>query len=216
MYDIFFISYHESNCEENWKRVLELHSNAKRISNVDGISSAHLLCEKSATTEKYWTIDGDSWLLDKLEVDSAKYNDIDLLCFNSIDAVDKIVSTLGSVKLWTKNSIIISDMSKGDFCQNATKTTKVMEKILSEHRYNVTPHETWKHSFRHMVKCFSGIIRKEVLQTNIDRMESHKDLNEYSYRGYLDAKQYVEECAGNFEKVNLINNYEWLEKKSPY
>jgi hypothetical protein len=212
MYDVFFISYGESNCEENWQRVLEFHSNAQRISNVEGINTAHLMCNDLSKTEKFWTIDGDNWLLHKLEIDTTNEKDVDLIQFNATDPITGEVSSVGGVKLWRKNSIINSNMSKGDFCKFATETSQLIPITFSEHRYNATPEETWKHSFRHMVKCFSGIIIKDVLQRNIDLMEKYKDLNEFRYRGYLDARDYVEECNGDFNKINLINDYNYLKE----
>ena len=50
MYDVFFICYDESNHEENWQRVLKFHSDAQKITNVDGISQAHLLCNELSKT----------------------------------------------------------------------------------------------------------------------------------------------------------------------
>jgi len=207
-YDIFFISYKESNAEENWERIKSLHPNANRIHGVDGISNAHMECNRLSKTDKFWTIDGDNWLLQKLPRTVA--GNFDLLYFNSIDPVDGVTSSIGGVKLWTKDCIINDNMSKGDFCKYATKTSNVIQKTLSEHRYNATPFESWQHTFRHMVKCFSGIIPHNVLQKNIDVIEKHKDLDIWSYRGYLDAKKYVEECNGDFDKINLINDYNWL------
>jgi hypothetical protein len=61
-----------------------------------------------------------------------------------------------------------------------------------------------------MVKSFSGIISHEALELNLINMQKHKDLNQYSYRGYLDAKEYVKSCNGDFNKINLINDYDWL------
>lgn len=207
-YDIFFISYHESNSEQNWKRLLSFHPNSQRIQNVEGISNAHMLCNELSKTHKFWTIDGDNWLIHKLPRGVTANND--LVFFNAIDPIDGQVSSVGGIKLWTKDSIINDNMSKGDFCKFATKNSIVVQKTLSEHRYNSTPFETWCHTFRHMVKCFSGIITKDKLQENIQIVEKHKNLNIWSYRGYLDAKKYVEECGGDFNKINLINNYDWL------
>jgi len=31
----------------------------------------------------------------------------------------------------------------------------------------------------------------------------------------LDAKTYVDECGGDFSKINLINDYNWLRRKAP-
>ena len=213
MYDVFFICYNESNQEENWQRLLEFHSNARKISGVKGISEAHMMCNDLSTTDRFWTVDGDNWLLETLELREDYVQD--LLFFNAKDPINGYVSSIGGVKLWRKNSFINKDMSKGDFCKYATSTSRVLPKTLSIHKYDNTPQEAWQHSFRHMVKCFSGIIPKEALQLNINLLEEHKSLNKYSYQGYLDAKQYVDQYNGNFEKLNLINDYDWLISKCP-
>jgi hypothetical protein len=208
MYDVFFICYDESNREENWQRVLEFHPNAKRIDDIKGISNSHMMCNKLSTTSHFWTVDGDNWLLEELNHTETK--DEDLIFYTALDCIDSSVSTIGAVKLWKKNSIINPDMSKGDFCKNATKNSVVVLKSLSIHKYDNTPYEAWRHTFRHMVKSFSGIISHEALELNLINMQKHKDLNQYSYRGYLDAKEYVKRCNGDFNKINLINDYDWL------
>jgi hypothetical protein len=210
MYDIFFICYNESNRIENWNRVVELHPNAKMVYGVTDIAKAHLRCNELCTTERFWTIDGDNWLLDSLDVD--EYEE-DLIFFDAIDPIDNYVSTIGGVKLWKKNSFINTTMDKGDFCKFATKTYKVIHKSLSIHRYDNTPEEAWRHTFRHIVKSLTGIISKEVLEDNLNRAKEHEHLNSHSYRGYLDALEYVKECGGDFTKINLINDYDWLSLK---
>ncbi len=213
MFDVFFICYGESNQEENWQRLLEFHSNAQKISGVTGIAAAHMICNDLSTTDRFWTVDGDNWLLAKLEI-TEEYPQ-DLLFFDARDPIDGSISSAGSVKLWKKDSFINKDMTKGDFCKYATYSSVLIKKTMSIHKYDNTPQEAWQHSFRHMVKCFSGIIPKECLPLNIKQLEKHKNLNKYSYKGYLDAKQYVEECDGDFEKINLINDYNWLRSKCP-
>jgi hypothetical protein len=213
IYDIFFICYDESNREKNWQRLLEFHNNAKKISGINGIAEAHLTCDKLSTTEKFWTVDGDNWLLEPLVLDYEYQQD--LLFFKAIDSIDNTVSSIGAVKLWKKSSFINKDMSKGDFCKNATETSLVVNKTFSVHDYATAPEEAWRHTFRHLVKSLSGIIGKTALQINLDRMEKHKSLNQYSYRGYLDAIEYVKECNGDFDKLNLINDYDWLKSKCP-
>jgi len=213
MYNVFFICCGESNQEENWQRLLEFHPDARKISNITGISEAHLMCNELSITDRFWTVDGDNWLLEKLEL--AEEKDEDLIFFTSVDPIDGSVSTIGSVKLWRKNSFINQDMSKGDFCKHATKTSAAIEKILSIHKYDNTPEEAWRHTFRHLVKNMAGIIPRDCLPLNISRVKKHKKLNPYSYRGYLDAKQYIKECKGDFQKINLVNDYNWLKLKCP-
>jgi hypothetical protein len=213
MYDVFFICYDESNREENWQRVLQFHPNAIRIDGVKGINTAHLKCNDLSTTPYFWTVDGDNWLLERLDmVDDINY---DVLLFLAIDSIDQSKSSSGSVKLWRKDSIVNKTMSHGDFCQNATKRPMVIRKTLSIHKYDNTPYEAWRHTFRHLVKCYSRILPADVKERTLNAIEKHKDLNVYSYRGFLDAKEYVEECSGDFNKINLINDYKWLKLKCP-
>lgn len=213
MFDVFFICYRESNQEENWQRLLEFHSNAQKISGVTGISQAHMMCNELSSTDRFWTVDGDNWLLKPLDV-SEDYEQ-DLIFFNAIDPIDDDISSVGGVKLWRKNSFTNKDMSKGDFCKYATSSSFLVQNTFSIHKYDATPQEAWQHTFRHMVKCFSGIIDKGCLPLNIRLKEQHEFLNKYSYRGYLDAKEYVDECGEDFDKINLINDYDWLISKCP-
>ena len=208
MYDVFFICYDESNREENWQRVLQFHPNAKRIDAVKGISNSHMMCNELSTTSHFWTVDGDNWLLEGLNENETTGED--LIFYTAIDCIDESVSTIGAVKLWKKNSIINADMSKGDFCKNATSTSVAVQKTLSIHKYDVTPYEAWRHTFRHSVKCFAGILPRDALIVYLSHVMKHKKLNQHSYRGYLDAKEYVEHCDGDFNKINLINDYDWL------
>lgn len=207
-YDIFFISYNESNAEINWNRVTQLHPNAQKINGIPSISEAHLHCNTLSRSNRFWTIDGDNWLLESLP--SVVNRTEDLVYFNALNPIDKTVSSAGGIKLWRKDSFINNNMSKGDFCRFATTSSYVVQHTLSEHRFNATPYESWRHAFRHMTKCYSGIIPLDKLQFNIEIFEKHQHLDLWSYRGYIDAKEYVADCRGQFDKVNLINNYDWL------
>ena len=104
MYDVFFICYGESNQEENWQRLLGFHSNAQKISGIKGINSAHILCNELSSTNRFWTVDGDNWLLERLELQE-DYSQ-DLIFFDARDPIDGIVSSIGGVKLWRKNSFV--------------------------------------------------------------------------------------------------------------
>jgi hypothetical protein len=217
MYDVFFISYKEPNCEENWQRVLTLHPEAKRVNGVKGIDVSHMICHDMSKTDKFWTVDGDNWLFKKLDFN---FNNTDELVFlNSLDVIDGEIDQLGGVKLWPKNKLINTDMSKGDFCKQATKSSKTFDIIASEHRYNTTPLSSWKFSFRFMVKGFAWIKSADDLSMYIRKFEvlNHYDDGKnnaiWTYRGFLDAKKYVNQSRGDFDKLNLINDYDWLETK---
>jgi hypothetical protein len=216
IYDVFFISYDEPNCEENWQRALQLHPDAKRIQGVKGIDVANLMCHEQSNTDKYWTVDGDNWLLRKLLFPA---NSDCLYFFKSLDPIDGDVCSLGSVKLWTKGSLINTDMSKGDFSKNATEHNTTVCITSSEHRYNSTPESTWKTCFRQMLKCYGGILPKDVIQSNVEKYKKFQHIDDgknnaiWGYKALLDAQKYIIECDGSFDKINLINDYEWLKYK---
>lgn len=214
--NVFFISFKESNCEQNWSRVLELHPDAIRLHGVKGIDVVHNTCDQLCSTDYFWTIDGDNYLTSPLRWNRPIHHD--LLMFKALDPIHGNLTLLGGVKLWRKNSIINKTMSKGDFCLNATQSKGVIDHYYSETRYNSSPYDTWKTAFRHCVKLLSVIFRSRPNAKDIDQyVDAWKSCAERStlnavwgYRGYLDAAQYVAEFDNNLEKLYMINNYEWL------
>lgn len=213
--NIFFISFNESNQETNWQRVLDLHPNAKRLHGVKGIDRVHLCCDDLCDTEWFWTVDGDNWLLEPLIWDVER--PAHLLMFNALDPLSNLPTNLGGVKLWKKGSIINRDMSKGDFCLNATAKKMSLRKIFSQTNYNNTPYEAWKTSFRHCVKILSPIFQSRPTLTYADAYLEHwkqsKDLDNgtnnaaWAHQGYLDAAAFVKEYPND---IHNINNYDWL------
>lgn len=221
-YDVFFISYHEPNCEENWKQLLTFCPDAKRVNGISGIDQAHLRCRELSATDRFWTVDGDNWTTAPLiHNDTGEMDDFDLLFFNAVDPIDQDISSLGGIKLWRRDKFINTDMSKGDFSTYATSTRRAVQRTLSEHRYNSTPYDAWRFSFRQMVKCYAGIMRNNVLDQNIEKFQKHQGLDNgvnnarWSYKGFLDAKKYVEDCNGDFDRINRINDYDWLKSNAP-
>jgi hypothetical protein len=177
----------------------------------------HLTCETLSTTDYFWTVDGDNFLTEGLT-----YNEninTDLLMFKAIDPLYNDLTLLGGVKLWKKGSIIEKTMSKGDFSLNATAQKQVIEKSYSITKFNDSPFDAWKTSFRHCVKLTSVLFRNRPNAKNIDLYLNRwkgtntldKKNSQWSYNGYLDAVDYTAKFDGNIDKLNLINNYDWLE-----
>lgn len=215
--DIFFISYKEKNCEDNWHQVSKLHPDAKRIHGIQGIDIVHNLCDKLSSTDYFWTIDGDNWLVNKLIFEDII--DSDLILFHANDPLYEDKTLLGGVKLWTKNKIINKDMSKGDFCLNATKTKKTNSLSFSITKYNNHPFDCWKTSFRHCVKLQSMFFRNRPNATKIDyylnRWKNCKNIKtkcnaSWAYQGYIDSKNWVKKFD-NSDSLHNINDYNYLE-----
>jgi len=219
MWDIFFISYTESNCESNWLRLLEFHPKARRLHGITGIHRAHIAANSLCETPFFWVIDGDNYLFQPLEY--AESITVDLLMFHTVDPLSTDTTALGAPKLWRRDSFINHDMSKGDFTLFSVKTKKVIPHTFSINQYNVTAWEAWKTSFRHCVKLLSPILGTSDPRyaTNINKyLENWRSTkhsmgqnSEWAYCGYLDAEEWVNHCDGNMDELNLINDYRWLE-----
>lgn len=213
--NIFFISFNESNQETNWARVLDLHPAAIRMHGIKGIDKVHLACNELCSTENFWTVDGDNWLLEELVWDVEV--PADLLLFNALDPLSGLPTNLGGVKLWKKDSIINKDMSKGDFCLNATAKKMSLRKVFSRTDYNNTKYEAWKTAFRHCVKIMSPIFKSRPNLNYADMyleqwkccdaLDNGVNNARWAHQGYLDAVKYVEDTTNN---IHNINNYQWL------
>jgi hypothetical protein len=213
--NIFFISFNESNQETNWQRVLELHPSAIRIHGVKGIDRVHLACNDLCDSDYFWTVDGDNWLLEELVWDIEC--PADLLLFNALDPISRMPTNLGGVKLWRKDSIINKDMSKGDFCLNATAKKMSLRKVFSQTNYNNTAYEAWKTAFRHCVKIMSPIFKSRPSLNyadayleqwkNCGNLDNGTNNASWAYQGYLDAVTYIQDDNND---IHNINNYTWL------
>jgi hypothetical protein len=219
MYDVFFISFKESNCESNWSRTIQFHPDAIRLHGILGIDIVHLLADQLAKTDFFWTVDGDNWLTEPLSYH--EHIDTDLLMFKAADPIQNNLTLLGGVKLWRKGSIVNKDMNKGDFSLNATSKKKVLDRSFSFTLYNSNKYDAWKTSFRHCVKLLSVIFQSRPnaknLDTYIDQWKSCKDKTEsnaeWAYKGYLDAVEYVGKFDTNLEELYKINDYRWLKNQ---
>lgn len=214
-WDIFFISYQETNAELNWKRLLSLHPNAKRLHGITGIHKPHILANELSNTDYFWVIDGDNYVIKELDFDTPE---VDLTLFHAIDPLQETPTTLGSAKLWKRNSFINKDLSKGDFTLFSTQSKTLHSEIYTMNNYNVTAYETWKTAFRHCVKLNSIILKSIRHEDNINFYLDKWKSTEYSkkmhadwaFKGYCDAKIYADKCADDLNKLNLINDFDWL------
>lgn len=215
--DIFFISYQEGNCEENWQQVKFLHPHAARLHGIKGIDTVHNICNAIANTDFFWTIDGDNWLTEPLFWDRPINSD--LILFHALDPLYNDLTSLGGVKLWRKNSLVNTDMSRGDFCLNATKTKEVNTRHFSITKFNTTAFDCWKTSFRHCVKLQSAFMRNRPHATKInfylDRWKNTQNLgsennSQWAYQGYVDSVDYVRQYD-NTVLLHRINDYDFLQ-----
>lgn len=212
--DVIFISYNEPNAEENWKRVLEKAPWAKRVSGVSGIFNAHKSAAKLSSTDMFYVVDGDAYLVDDWDF-NFQPGIFDRDCayvWLSQNPINDLIYEYGGVKLFSKSVLmkqkkwITLDMFTG-----IMKKIKVEEKISCITRFNLNEFSTWRSAFRECVKLYVNN-NTSVLNTWLTKGKNRK-FGKYAIHGARDAVEFVKENSSNLDILLNINDYAWLENK---
>jgi hypothetical protein len=160
-FDVFYLSYDEPKCEENWADLLEKAPWAKRVHGVKGFDAAHKACANQSDTDRFITIDGDN-IVDARMFDMVidipeKYSKA-ALSWNAVNAVNGLIYGNGGVKLWTKDFVLNmksheaaeSEAEKLDFCWDNQYLQ--LNSILSTTYPNGSPFQAFRAGFREGVK----------------------------------------------------------------
>lgn len=212
--DVIFISYKETNADENWQRVLEKAPWAKRVHGVEGIFNAHKAAAKLAKTDMFFVVDGDAWLVDDWEFDFQP-GIFDRDCayvWSSINPVNNLIYQNGGVKLFSRKVLL-----RQKKWVTLDMFTGIMPKIKAEDRiscvttFNIDAFSTWRSAFRECVKLYlSNQMSKldEWLHSDTD-----KDYGVYAVMGATHACNYAKEFLNDQDALLKINDYSWLEQQ---
>lgn len=213
MYDIIFISYQESNCDLNWKKLSSKFVTAKRISNIKGIHQAHIKAATISFTKMFWVVDGDAEILENFDFDYKvpDYDQDQVHIFNSINPVNDLVYGYGAVKLLPRNLTQFLDINSIDMTLSISNKIKVVNLISNITRFNTDSFSSWRSAFREAVK----------LTLNQD-IESKERLHSWLTKGK--DKLYGLDCIAGAQaghefitkfpdSMYLINDFDWLREQ---
>jgi hypothetical protein len=217
--DVVFISYDEPDAEANWARVLEKAPHAKRVDKVKGIFAAHCCAAELATTDMFYVVDGDAWLVDDWTFDfqPTVWNRHCAYVWCSRNPVNDLVYGYGGVKLFPRQKLIDAWLWQGlDMTTEVMKDITIMPKISNETRFNTDEFSTWRSAFRECVKlCYHlnqdptdwRADEKLIAWTNTDL---NRPFTEYSLKGASDAVEFVGNHINNLKMLLKVNDRKWL------
>jgi hypothetical protein len=217
-----FISYDEPDAEANWARVLEKAPHAKRVDKVKGIFAAHCRAAELATTDMFYVVDGDAWLVDDWTFDfqPTVWNRHCAYVWCSRNPVNDLVYGYGGVKLFPRQKLIDAWLWQGlDMTTEVMKDITIMPKISNETRFNTDEFATWRSAFRECVKLFYHLEQNPdnfYLENRLDEWMSSGDdrpYGEYSIKGATDAVEFVKKNIINLKILLKINDRKWLLKE---
>tara|TARA_Y100000593_G_C4237372_1_gene300314 strand:+ start:124 stop:729 length:606 start_codon:yes stop_codon:yes gene_type:complete len=193
------------------------------VQGVKGIFNAHKKCAEQAYTEMFYVVDADADLDDNFDL-TYKPNKWDLdkihvwRCRNPIN---DLIYGYGGVKLFPTYTLRDATDWKIDFTSSVggAKKFKPMPPVSNTTRFNTDPFNTWKSAFRECTKLASKIIEEQKDDETNARLDiwctkgEENEFGNYAIAGAKAGRQWGLDNKDNLEQLNLINDFDWLEKK---
>jgi hypothetical protein len=209
MYDIIFISYNETNAEENFACLKERFPLAKRVHGVKGIHNAHIAAAKKAFTKMFWVVDADAIILDDFNFDYIAPDwDLETVhVWRSRNPVNGLEYGYGGVKLLPKKLTMLLDPTTIDMTTSISKNFKVIDVVSNITKFNTDMFSTWRSAFREC--CKLTVTNNEESNARLDIWCTVGD--EIAIKGAIAGKTYGQKNASNQEALSRINDFTWLE-----
>lgn len=208
MLDVFFISMQEEGADENFARLQEFVPHACRIDNVVGIYNVHRTCAERSTTDNFWVVDADAWILDNFDFSWEPNDEIQQFgvpeskCVHvwpSINPVNGLTYGYGAVKVFHRAPFLESKSWNIDV--TTSMAPLVTRDIIScETRFNVTPQSAWIGAFRECAKLSSLVVIKNRIKKI--RQQEQSELEELS--SYVSTQDWDDVQKNNYRRSKSI------------
>lgn len=213
MYDIVFISYNESNADENFKTLQKRFPLVKRVHGIKGIHQAHIAAARKSFTKMFWVVDGDAQVLNTFNFDYIvpEYELDHVFVWRSRNPVNDLEYGYGGVKLLPKKLVVGLDTSTIDMATSISKNFKAMSEVSNITAFNTDSFSSWRSAFREC--CKLAVTNNEESLSRLERWCILNNAAAYGFHAYIGAlagRNYGEKNASDKEALSLINNFEWL------
>tara|TARA_B100000214_G_scaffold288219_1_gene217786 strand:+ start:665 stop:1345 length:681 start_codon:yes stop_codon:yes gene_type:complete len=220
MYDVFFIDVKEPNAEKNYELCKQKAPHVHRISGVQGIHQAHQQASEIALTEMMYVVDADAMLVPEFEFDYKvdKYNLDVVHVWHSRNPVNDLEYGYGGVKLFPTLLTRHMDLTTIDMSTSISDKFKVIPSVSNVAEFNIDEYSAWRSGFRECAKLSAKVIDRQVDAETEERLNTwctkgaDRPFGQYAIAGAKAGRQFGE-LNKNTDKMNLINNYKWLEDK---
>ena len=215
--DIVFLSNGETGAEENWEHLLRVTKGLKnRVVRVDGVNgrvAAYHAAAEASNTPWLFTVFAKlkvspkfdfNWQPDRMQ--SAKH-----YIFQAKNPVNGLIYGHQAMIAYNKK-LTLNNEGKGlDFTLDDEH--EVVELLSGTAMYNTDEFSTWRTAFREVLKLRqeNSDIARERLDAWLNKAEG--DFAQYSIKGAVDADEYYDEVDGDFEKLKLSYEWQWLRER---
>jgi len=233
--DIFYISYDEPNCEENWADLLNKVPWAKRVHGVKGFDAAHKACAEQSETERFITVDGDNIVMDDFFEQKLEFPETDhdgnniaesIFSWNGKNLLNGLVYGNGGLKCWpteyTKTIQTHEAAEDGEGMEFCWKLNYIqLNDTFSEVHQTASPFQAFRAGFREGVKMSldqgsrvrADEFKEKIWYGNYNRLQTWCNIGSdvdnglwAIYGARLGCKMTV---LSDWD-TNLISDYDWF------
>ena len=221
MFDIIYMSYQESNADENWQKLVDRFPWAQRVHGVKGLVNAHIECAKVSRTSMYWHVEADTIVNDDFNFTYRpdKWNRDVVHVWRAENPVNGLTYGNNGIKLFpTEKVLALEGKIVTDFTTSVSDKFKAVQVVASTGSADTDAYNTWKSAFRECVKLASRAINRQ------DNIETDKRLDiwckeakgtfaEYALNGAKAGRAYGVANSNKPDNLRKINDFDWLKEQ---
>jgi hypothetical protein len=215
--DIVYLSNGETGAEENWEHLLSITKNLpNRVVRVDGVNgrvAAYHAALEASNTPWAFTVFAKlkinpkfdfNWQPDRMQVPKH-------YIFHAKNPVNGLVYGHQAMIAYNKK-LTLANIGKGlDFTLDDEH--EVVPLVSGTANYNTDEFSTWRTAFREVLKLNADDSDESRERLDIWLNKAEGNFAQYSIKGAVDADEYYNEVNGDFDKLKLSYEWEWLRKR---
>lgn len=171
--NVFFLSYMESNAEENWRHCLTICPRAQRVHGVRGVKKAHRIIATQAQTDFFFIVDGDNWVHADFDFQTSEILEKHTLyVWRAQNPVNDLCYGFGGIKLYNKWLLLENTKTTSvDIATSIAPSYKPIPIVASTTQFNASPLESWRGAFREAAKLTLNTLKNP--NDSASRMRLH-------------------------------------------
>lgn len=216
--DIFFLSFDETNREKNQFLLKQRFPERRRLHGIKGLGLAHKMCAQLSRTLFFFIVNGDNEIHESFNFELPETplkNQI--YCWRCLNPAINLTYGFGGIKLFPKSAFQgTSFLNSTDISTSLKAPYRIVNKIASITRFNASPLEAFRGAFRECVKLSSTCIPNQKTSESRNRLNAWRKVKKdqpfgfYISLGALHGENYGLEYKNNKEKLQKINDFNWI------
>jgi len=212
--DIIFISYDETNADENWGKLHQRFPKARRLHGVEGMENALREAARMSTTDWYYAVFAKTELHPDFKFDFLPdyWQDPKHYIFHAENPMNGLVYGHMGVILYNCDIVKGAKQFGIDYTMSARHT--VVSEISAIARFNSNPYQTWRTAFREAGKLAQFCDEKANIENEyrlrIWLRKAEGEYSEWCLQGARDGYLFYKTNKDNQKELQNAFNWKWL------